>query len=133
MEKSAKSQKKSKTKATRKKASTEIASSGSETPKIKKEYLKDKNICRVTFRLPKIAVGDSKTVALVGEFNDWNIYATPMKKQKNGDYEVVLELETGREYQYRYLIDETKWENDWYADKYVKSPFGDSDNSVVIV
>ena len=56
-----------------------------------------------------------------------------MKKLKNGNYAVTLELKPGREYQFRYLIDESKWENDWNADKYVKSPYGDSDNSVVVV
>lgn len=55
-----------------------------------------------------------------------------MKKLKNGDYNVKLDLETGREYQFRYLVDELKWENDWNADKYVKSSYGNCDNSVVL-
>jgi 1,4-alpha-glucan branching enzyme len=99
----------------------------------KKEYPKSKNVCRVTFRLPEIAVPDAKSVCIVGDFNDWNIHANRMKRLKNGDYMIKLELERGREYQFRYLIDETKWENDWNADKYVKSPYGDTDNSVIIV
>ena len=100
---------------------------------IKKNYLKRREVCKVTFRLPRIAATDAKSVCIVGEFNDWNIYANPMRKLKNGDYTITLELEPGREFQFRYLIDETRWENDWNADKYVKSPFGDSENSVVIV
>jgi 1,4-alpha-glucan branching enzyme len=100
---------------------------------IKKQYLKEKNVCKVTFRLPRIAATEAKNVSIVGEFNDWNIYASPMKRLKNGDYSLTVELEPGREYQFRYLIDETKWENDWNADKYVKSPYGDSDNSVIVV
>ncbi len=56
-----------------------------------------------------------------------------MKKLKDGDYSIKLDLETGRAYQFRYLIDEVKWENDWNADKYVRSVYGDCDNSVVIV
>ena len=55
-----------------------------------------------------------------------------MKKLKKGEYTVTLELKSGKEYQFRYLVDESRWENDWNADKYVKSPFG-TDNSVVIV
>ena len=100
---------------------------------IKKEYLKTRKACKVTFRLPKIAAENAHYVYIVGDFNRWNIYDNPMKKLKNGDFTITLELEPGREYQFRYLIDELKWENDWNADKYVKSPFGDSDNSVVIV
>ncbi len=98
----------------------------------KKEYLKSKNVCRVTFTLPKIAASDAKSVCIVGDFNDWNIHANPMKKLKNGDYTIKLDLEPGNEYQYRYFIDELIWENDWNADKYVRSLYGDSDNSVVM-
>ncbi len=98
----------------------------------KKEYLKSKNVCRVTFTLPKIAASDAKSVCIVGDFNNWNIHANPMKKLKNGDYTIKLDLEPGKEYQYRYFVDESKWENDWNADKYVRSLYGDSDNSVVM-
>ena len=100
---------------------------------IKKEYFKTKNICRVTFRLPKKEASDAKNVCIVGDFNNWNIHANPMKKLKKGDYTIKLDLEPGREYQFRYFIDESKWEKDWNADKYVKSPYGRFDNSVVIV
>jgi len=123
--------KKSTTKRTiRKKATSEKSTTTSGG--IKKEYFKTKNICRVAFRLPKIAASDAKNVCMVGDFNNWNIHANPMKKLKNGDYTIKLDLEPGKEYQFRYFIDESKWENDWNADKYVKSLYGDSDNSVVM-
>lgn len=99
---------------------------------IKKQYIKSRKTCKVTFRLPRIAARDAKAVCIVGDFNGWSIYANPMKKLKSGDFTITLEVEPGREYQFRYLIDEYSWENDWYADKYVKSPYG-SDNSVIIV
>jgi 1,4-alpha-glucan branching enzyme len=99
---------------------------------VKKEYLKGVNVCRVTFRLPKAAAPDAKSVHIVGDFNNWNISANPMKMLENGDYITKLDLETGKEYQFRYLIDESIWENDWNADKYVKSIYGDHDNSVII-
>ncbi|NVM20805.1 MAG: isoamylase early set domain-containing protein [Desulfobacterales bacterium] len=100
---------------------------------IKKEYLESRNVCRVTFKLPRIVATDAKCVRIVGDFNNWNAYDNPMKKLKNGNYTATLELESGREYQFRYLIDESRWENDWNADKYVKTPYGDGDNSVIIV
>lgn len=99
---------------------------------IKKQYLKRRKTCKVTFRLPRIAAPDAKAVCIVGDFNGWSIYASPMKRLRTGDFTITLEVEPGREYQFRYLIDEDRWENDWNADKYVKSPYG-SDNSVVIV
>ena len=99
---------------------------------IKKTYLKDKDVCRVRFKLPKVVASGARSVCIVGDFNNWNIHANPMKKLKNGDYTIRLDLDKEKEYQFRYLIDESKWENDRNADKYVKSHYGDSDNSVVL-
>lgn len=99
---------------------------------MKKKYFKTKPYCRITFRLPETAVSNAKTVNLVGEFNQWKEKATPMKRLKNGSFTVDLNLPVGKEFQFRYLIDQSRWENDFEADKYVKTPFGDADNSVVI-
>ncbi len=99
---------------------------------IKKQYLKTKPICRVTFRLPKEGALSAETVTVAGEFNNWDEKATPMKLQKNGDFMVVLELGIGKEYRFRYCIDGGKWENDWCADKYEPNPFGGYDSVVVV-
>ena len=56
---------------------------------MKKRFLKSKPVCKVTFRLPRKMVKDASHVHLVGEFNHWNILATPMKKLKNGDFTIV--------------------------------------------
>jgi CheY-like chemotaxis protein len=100
---------------------------------IKKRYLSGKDVCEVTFRLPKIAAPDAEMVCIVGDFNDWDIQSNRMKRLKNGDYTIKLNLEPGKDYEFRYLINESQWENDWNADSYVKSPFGGTDNSVVKV
>ncbi len=100
---------------------------------IKKQYLKSKPVCKVTFRLHREAVKSGKTVHIVGEFNNWNVYATPMKSLKNGSFTVTIDLKQGREFQFRYLIDETIWENDWNADKYMPTPYWGCENSVVVV
>lgn len=96
---------------------------------LKKQYLKTKNVCKVTFSLPAAVQGE--TVFLVGDFNNWDEKATPMKRQKDGSFTTVLELEKGREYQFRYLVNGTEWHNDWEADRYVPNPFS-GDNSVVV-
>ena len=98
----------------------------------KKQYLKSKPVCKVTFRVPKESARDARTIHLVGEFNQWDIHATPMRHLKNGDFTATLDLEIGTEYQFRYLFDETYWENDWEADKYVPTLYGDCENSVVV-
>jgi 1,4-alpha-glucan branching enzyme len=67
----------------------------------------------------------------VGDFNDWNETATPMMRDLSaGLWRVRLELDRGREYQFRYLVDGSTWHNDWHADRYVPNIHG-SDNSVV--
>ncbi len=100
---------------------------------LKKDYLKKKEMCKVRFSLPKEAVPQVKKVSLVGEFNDWSTTDTPMKKQKDGSFAVSLDLKIGNEYQFRYLLDEETWENDWAADRYQLDASTGADNSVVIV
>ncbi len=100
---------------------------------MKKRYLKTKPVCKVTFELPREAVQSAGKVFVVGEFNDWDTHSTPMKKRRDGSYWVTVDLQRDQNYQYRYLIDEKQWENDWDADGYVPSPYGDSDNSLVVV
>jgi hypothetical protein len=80
-----------------------------------------------TFRLPT-SVG-AERVHLVGDFNDWSRTAHPMPR--DGDwFTIVIELEQGRAYRYRYLLDGVRWENDWDAEAYVPNPHG-TDDSVV--
>ncbi len=100
---------------------------------ISKKYSKDGKVCSVTFKLTRDMAAAGRIVHLVGEFNDWRIHHTPLKRLKNGDFTVTLELEAGRDYQFRYLIDDATWINDWKADKYVCSRYGNCHNSVVVV
>lgn len=100
---------------------------------IKKKFLKSKPVCKVTFSVPKELVTSAESVHVVGEFNDWNPASTPLKGLKNGTFSGTLDLEQGREYQFRYLIDGVKWTNDDSADKYVSTPFADAKNSVVVL
>lgn len=97
-----------------------------------KQYLRSKPVVKVTFTMPAEAVNGAKTVAVVGEFNEWNCEAVLLKKQKDGSFKTTVDLPTGTEFQYRYLLDGSVWENDWAADKYVASGVGQVENSVVI-
>ncbi|WP_322511218.1 isoamylase early set domain-containing protein [Chloroflexus sp.] len=82
---------------------------------------------RVTFSLPSALWAD--TIYLVGDFNGWNRHATPLRATEHG-WMITLDLEAGRTYQYRYLINDNEWHNDWNADGYAPNPYG-GDNSVV--
>lgn len=98
---------------------------------LEKKFLKNKPLCKVTFQLPKEAVEHVSTVQLLGDFNDWKTDTAYLKKAKDGSFSVTLDLETGRDYQFRYLIDAHTWINDWEADRYDFSPVGNCENSVV--
>ncbi|PRY42986.1 AMP-activated protein kinase-like protein [Spirosoma oryzae] len=100
---------------------------------VAKQFLKSKPVAKVTFELPAEAVNGAKTVAVAGEFNNWDVAAQALKKQKDGSYKTTVELPVGGEYQYRYILDGTKWENDWAADKYVASGVSGEENSVVVL
>ncbi|MGW8319853.1 MAG: isoamylase early set domain-containing protein [Candidatus Promineifilaceae bacterium] len=97
---------------------------------IKKNYSKSGQICRVTFKLP--AEVEAQSANLVGEFNDWDNQATPMKRLKDGSFSATVSLEPGRNYRYRYLLDGERWENDWEADAYLPNEFGSEDSVVAI-
>ena len=98
---------------------------------IKKEYLNDYSKCRVTFILPRGIGKNAKKAQVVGEFNRWTHSATPMKKLKNGTFVAIIELPIYKEYQFRYLLDNKVWMNDSDADRFVLTPFGDSENCVL--
>jgi 1,4-alpha-glucan branching enzyme len=98
---------------------------------LKKKFLKSKPRCKVTFSLSKEQAKDAGKVSVVGEFNNWETAATPLHRQKDGSFSATLDLETDREYQFRYLIDGEIWISDPEADRFAFSPFGDCDNAVV--
>ena len=94
---------------------------------IKKKFLKTKPVCKVTFTLP---AEDAKTVAVVGNFNEWNTEATPLKKLKNGSFKGTVDLEAGNSYEFRYLVD-GKYLNDQEADAFAWNDYANAENSVL--
>ncbi len=77
-------------------------------------------------------VANAEKVQLVGDFNGWNVNeAIDLKKFKNGTFKTTLDLDTEKEYQFKYLIDSEKWENDGEADKYVNNGVSAEDNFVI--
>ncbi|MFT4770196.1 MAG: 1,4-alpha-glucan branching enzyme [Cryomorphaceae bacterium] len=98
---------------------------------IKKQFLKSKPVCKVTFSIPAEAAVEAKEVKLVGEFSDWTKSPIEMKKLKDGSFKTVVSLETGKEYEFRYVIDGDRWENDWEADAYRSNAVTFEENSVV--
>jgi len=95
---------------------------------LKKQFLKSKDVCKVTFYTP--ASIEAENVYLVGDFNEWSETTHAMEPLKDGRFKITLELDKGNTYQFRYLVDKSEWHNDWEADRYVANPFS-GDNSIV--
>ena len=82
----------------------------------------------VTFTLDP-CVG-AQTAAVCGDWNDWSAGADLMHRDAEGGFSLKVDLEAGRAYRFRYLLDGQRWDNDWAADAYVRNGFG-GDDSVV--
>jgi cell division septation protein DedD len=81
----------------------------------------------VTFTLAG-AVGASQA-AICGEWNNWSPDRDVMEPAEDG-FAYTVELEVGRTYRFRYLLDGHRWENDWAADSYVPNDHGGDDSLV---
>jgi 1,4-alpha-glucan branching enzyme len=97
---------------------------------LKKNYTKTGHKCRVTFKLP--AEVKAKTAVLLGEFNEWNPDAHPMKRLRDGSFSLTVSVPAGQRYRFRYLLDGRRWENDWAADAYVSNKYGSEDSIVAV-
>jgi 1,4-alpha-glucan branching enzyme len=62
---------------------------------------------RVTFAMPAIDACDC--LYLVGRFNEWNEGVYRMQRADDGTWSLTLELESGREFQYRFRTNDGRW------------------------
>ncbi|WP_448248160.1 isoamylase early set domain-containing protein [Thalassotalea agariperforans] len=91
-----------------------------------KKFYKTKGEAEVTFEFSRDNVS---SVSLVAEFNDWQpMEMTYSKKLKV--FRTKVRLPKDSDFHFRYLLDESEWENDAQADKYLPNAFG-TENSVV--
>ena len=88
----------------------------------------------ITFSLPAEAVEGAHEAILLGDFNNWNPQKAPkLEKQPDGTYKTVAQLEEGKTYHYRFLLDNGKWVNDYHAQKYELVPGLHVDNCVITI
>lgn len=89
---------------------------------------------KVIFTLPAEAVEGASEAVLLGDFNDWNPEQAPkLEKQQDGSFKTVTQLEAGQTYQYRFLLDDGRWVNDYHAQGYTSVPGYYIDNCVITV
>lgn len=70
-------------------------------------------------------------VALVGDFNDWDPRATPLRPAADSLWSVVVPLRPGR-YRYTFVVDGTQWRRDPSAPRALEDDFG-TPTSVITV
>jgi len=96
---------------------------------VKKVPVKNSNKWTVTFVVaPEV---DAQSVAVLGDFNEWDAEAGAMQQRKDGFWAKTIRFDPGT-YRYRFLADGELWLNDPDADDYEPSGFGE-DNSVLII
>jgi predicted flap endonuclease-1-like 5' DNA nuclease len=97
---------------------------------MKKTIIAEKNSTKVVFSLPKEALEGVSIVSIVGDFTEWN--PVMLKAKKDGSFEIELEVPNGRDYHFRYQINNHHWQNDFVADRYETSPmYPHIENSVL--
>lgn len=99
---------------------------------IKKQFLKSKPECKVTFKFEKQPDVVAESVKVVGNFNNWDLNVEPMKPLKSGDFTQTISLNPGSNVQFRYLVNNTEWLNDNEADSYIDNGLGDSEKNGVL-
>jgi 1,4-alpha-glucan branching enzyme len=67
-------------------------------------------VVRVTFVLP--VDQPSGAVSVVGDFNDWNPFANPLRRRSNGTRTAVVRVPAGSSSRFRYLGEGGLWFDD---------------------
>lgn len=96
---------------------------------IKKQFVKTKPVCKVTFT---VEAKEASTASVVGDFNNWNPAEGELSKLKNGTFKGVLDLPIDASYEFKYVVDSV-YVNDAEADSYIWNEFAGTENGVVTV
>jgi 1,4-alpha-glucan branching enzyme len=92
---------------------------------LKKEVLVNNKV-RVTFEVSRHIWADR--ITLVGDFNNWDAHSHLLQQTRDDeDWHISVELEVGRSYRFRYLVDGWQWMDDDKADGYETNPYGGVD------
>ena len=83
----------------------------------------------ITFEIPGSVWADR--IHLVGDFNEWDRENLPFHLTRREIWQVELELERGREYHFRYLVDGAYWRSDRHADLHTLGADGLLDSVVI--
>lgn len=96
---------------------------------IKKQFIKTKPVCKVTFT---VEAKEANTAAVVGDFNSWNPAEGELSKLKNGTFKGVFDLPKDASYEFKYFVDGS-YVNDAEADSFIWNEFAGTENGVLTV
>ncbi len=90
---------------------------------------------KVSFRLAAEFVANASEGILLGDFNNWNPEeAVQLQKNEDGSLGAEIALTSGKSYQYRYLLNDGRWVNDFNQSTTWVEAFGNYvENNVVYV
>jgi 1,4-alpha-glucan branching enzyme len=77
---------------------------------------------KVTFALDDAP----ERVSVVGDFNEWDPHAHPLRRRSNGTRSVAVELPPAATYRFRYLDEGGRFYDDHAADSLEPNGFGDT-------
>ena len=96
---------------------------------IKKQFVKTKPVCKVTF---SVEAKEANSASVVGDFNNWDQAAGELSKLKNGTFKGVFELPKDASYEFKYVID-GDFVNEPEADSFKWNEFAGTENGVINV
>jgi len=96
---------------------------------IKKQFIKTKPVCKVTF---SVEAKEAKVASVVGDFNNWNSTEGELSKLKNGTFKGVFDLPKDASYEFKYIIDGA-YLNEPEADSFKWNDFAGTENGVLEV
>jgi 1,4-alpha-glucan branching enzyme len=96
---------------------------------IKKQFVKTKPVCKVTF---SVEAKEANQVAVVGDFNNWNAEEGALSKLKNGTFKGAFDVAKDNTFEFKYIVDGT-YINENQADSYRWNAYANAENSVLEV
>lgn len=96
---------------------------------IKKQFIKTKPVCKVTF---SVDAKEANSASVVGDFNNWDMAAGELGKLKNGTFKGAFEVSKDAAYEFRYVIDGV-YVNEPEADAVKWNAYANAENSVLAV
>jgi 1,4-alpha-glucan branching enzyme len=75
---------------------------------------------KVSFEL---AQPGAQSVSLAGNFNGWS-EKLPLQRGEDGVWRTTIDLDAGKVYEFRYVVNENEWVNDPQAEGYITNAYG---------